>query len=385
MPKIFPWSGAKLSQNSSDIQPLNHGVIEKVDRLVLQNLLKPPKLMRQRSSSESLDHEQRVYALNKFSKIYGKDTFGGNPDLFYQSPEEIRPMIESEGTYLPGVQVSLMSWQSQFKPLWNDSYLDPTLLGMGVDRRQTFTEKFESHKENKICWVRWFKHTQGAPRKTIVLLHGYGGGHLPLEERAWPTRKTLARGYDVVMMVLPFHGRRKKKSRVILPPRFPSADLRFTVEGIRQTVFDFNCLLKYLHRRGIQDISLAGMSLGGYCSSIIASIQSDLSVTIPVIPLGCMIDLIEKQERLVGDPEEKAMQKKAIEASFSMVNPTTFSPKTRPQNIRIIAGKEDGITGVAHAEILQKHFDCNIDWFSGGHIFRKGFSHLWNEVLARPY
>jgi pimeloyl-ACP methyl ester carboxylesterase len=215
----------------------------------------------------------------------------------------------------------------------------------------------------------------------LIALHGYGGGHFRTEEWMWPIRETLDLGFDLVIMVLPYHGPRIESDRRYLPPRFPSRDVRFTIEALRQTHFDFAALHDWLRYEGAIRVGLAGVSLGAYCAALIATLDRQLSSLIHVTPLGCMATLSDRQRRFIGTQSEQNEQRDVFGRAFDPVNPLRRKPLINPDSVIVIAGEGDGITGLHHARLLADHFQCAQQTFPGGHIIRSGFRKSWIRAL----
>ena len=70
--------------------------------------------------------------------------------------------------------------------------------------RRTATEHAPIDPDSPVE-ARCFFHARAAS-SALLLVHGYLGGRYAIEARAWPVRRWFARGHDVVLLTLPFHG-----------------------------------------------------------------------------------------------------------------------------------------------------------------------------------
>jgi pimeloyl-ACP methyl ester carboxylesterase len=192
----------------------------------------------------------------------------------------------------------------------------------------------------------------------------------------------VRRGLDVAIIVLPFHALRAREDRRA-PPPFPGSDPRFTNEGFRQAVSDIRALIAWMRSRGTPEVGLMGMSLGGYTTALLATVESGLSFAVPIIPLASIADFARDQGRL-GKGSEGAALHEALDAATHVVSP--FSRPSRIQRedglnrFLVVAGQRDRITPIAHAERLACHFDAPLVRFPGGHLLQFGRKEAFLEV-----
>lgn len=301
------------------------------------------------SRAEQLPHAERMRALVQIRDAYGAPELWASPDAFFAPPAPIDPKLDRVRD-MGGVAVIDASWASAFEP-----YL-PELR-----------DKYLSHEENKTARARLY--LGASPRPAVVLIHGYLAGHWALEERAWPIR-WLAERYDLALALLPFHALRSQKDRKG-PPPFPGADPRVTNEGFRQAMFDLRALVRFLRARGAPSVGVMGMSLGGYSTALLATVEQGLSFAVPIIPLASLADFALEQGRL-GTGERARLQHDALEEANRIVSPLARPPLVRPDRALIVAAESDRITPISHAERLSKHFGAKIVRFGGGHLLQFG-------------
>jgi hypothetical protein len=353
-------------------------IIRGIDECFFKYLLKPPAFMRNRSSPESLPHHQRLAAINELIKIYiPKNSL--QKEVFFKKGSKITAKSSYKGKATSGVHITDLVWPSRFKPFWQDHHLSESLRKLKIDSDATLLEKFYRSKENLTCYARRFRKDLAVPRPTVVCFHGYGGGQFTFERWSFIVQTVIDK-FDVLLMVLPHHAYRKERSRRYLPPRFPSADPRFTIEALRQVYFDYQGIKAHLLCEGVEKIGIAGMSLGGYCTALIAALDPAHEFYIPIAPMGRMSDLIEKQSRLLGSSLERELEKDCLDQLFSLVDPTTYKTDVGSK-MTILVGQEDRVTGLEQAEILKNHFGANLKTFEGSHLIRKGFEKLWAETI----
>lgn len=353
---------------------------------VFRYLLTPPPAWRQRSNAEGLKPAERFIVLNEIAKIYKEQLKASSIPLnkFFVipgSPPLVQTRQRSSSRY---EHITDLEWESDYEPFWQDSpdFGSVLLQAHGIDRQQSFSEKWADAKTwNHRCRVRVIHQGQLGERPILICLHGYGGGYFSVEQKLWPVKATLRLGIDIVFFVLPQHAYRREPKYRALPPRFPSRDPRFTVEGFRQISYDLHTLRGYLQQIGTPWVALSGMSLGGYSASLMATIDPSYKFILPVIPLGSMTATIDRQSRFTGTDEQKAEQIQLLQDIYSLVDPLSRQPLYNADRMAIIAGQGDGITGIGQAELLAQHFSCPIHTFPGGHLIRPGFQRCWIDTL----
>ncbi len=315
---------------------------------------------RSTSRAESLDHEGRMKALEELRASY--ENAEGD---FFVAPAPIDPALEhvrDERRF----EVVDASWTSRFEP-WLPE----------------MREKYLAHTTNQTARARLYvgrttsRSPEARPRPAIVLIHGYLAGHWAIEERAWPIA-WLAERYDLALAVLPFHALRAAKDRRG-PPPFPGADPRMTNEGFRQAMFDLRALVQFLLARGAPSVGVMGMSLGGYSTSLLATVERDLAFAVPIIPLASLADFAREQGRL-GSGENARLQHDALEAANRIVSPLARPSLVSPERVLVVAAASDRITPISHAERLAKHFDCEVVRFEGGHLLQFGRADAFRAI-----
>jgi pimeloyl-ACP methyl ester carboxylesterase len=314
---------------------------------------------RRASPAESLGPSERVARLRDIDSIYAP--YLAEPDVFF--PRTTPPRFEE--TFVrpmgPNGVVTDLSWASPLPPLHLDAEL---------------TRRLESRAPvNEIAHARLFLH-RDAPRPAIILLHGYLGGDVRVEERAFPVRWLFDRGLDVVLGLLPHHGKRSVRGK---RPLLPATDPRLTIEGFRHGIVDLRTLVAYLRKRGSKAVGAMGMSLGGYTTALLSTIEP-LDFAFPMIPLASIADFARDRDRFVGTATQQREQHEALERAHAVVSPLSRAPKVAPENVLVLAGEADRITPIAHAKKLADHLGGKLLTFYGGHIVQAGRDEGFREI-----
>lgn len=331
-----------------------------VDRVFYEAALARGEKSRKSSKAEGLGHDERMKALDGIASLYPRH---GEPDGgFFVPPSDAIPTQKVARRFGRGGEVLDLTWPSR---------IDPHVPGL--------RDKLDRVPENRVAHARLYT-IPGAHRPALIVIHGYMSGRYAVDEALFPLELFLRRGFDVALLVLPFHGpRRGARPR----PMFPASDPRITIEGFRQAVHDAATLGHILRRRGAPEVGVTGMSLGGYTSALLATTLPDLSFAIPLVPLASIADFARDGGRLVGSPEEQRLQHEAIDRAHRIVSPVLRPLALPASRVVVVGGERDAITPVTHAKRLAAHFGCALEVFGGGHLLQRGRDDAYERAFAR--
>jgi pimeloyl-ACP methyl ester carboxylesterase len=300
---------------------------------------------------EALGHDERIARLRAVAEVYEREEYLAADGRFFPAPALRAFRTRDVRAFGRGGEVVDLTWPSAFEP-YPDSGICDTYL---------------DHPTNATAAARLVLHGD-RPRPAVVLIHGYLGGAYLFEERVWPLAWLFERGLDVALAVLPFHGVRARPGEAV----FPSSDIRVTIEGFRQAVGDLRALVAYLHARGSRAVGAMGMSLGGYTTGLLATVEPGLAFAVPMIPLVSLADFARDAGRLVGTASQVELQHAAVERAYRVISPLARPSRVAPSRTLIIAGEGDRVTPMRHAERLAEHFDARLERFHGGHLLQFG-------------
>jgi pimeloyl-ACP methyl ester carboxylesterase len=273
-----------------------------------------------------------------------------DPAVFYAAPPPIRTLREHVVRRLPGGTVFDLTWASDYEP-----------------RLASARERFRRWPVNDLAHARLFRHDgRGAP--ALIWIHGYRGGPFAIEERLCRAVSLFESGFDVALFTLPFHGAR---APLRMAPLFPSqGSVPRTNEGMGQMAWDARGLIGWLRARGAGAVGIVGMSLGGYCASLLGTIEP-LDFLVPFVPMADITDAVVAHEAFRGVFVDDEVRE-ASRRSLTIHRPLARTPVVRPERVLVVGAAADQITGPSHAERLADHFGAEVAWFPGGHLLQYG-------------
>ena len=282
-----------------------------------------------------------------------------DPALSFPAPTEV-PTVTSRranpvAEYIARGNVHNLSFESSFEPVNPD--LRP---------------QWEKLKRNNVVWAQHWRHDDG-PRPTLCVIHGFMGSPYLFNGLFFSLPWFYRTGYDVMLYTLPFHGRRAEKGSPFSGYGFFSQGMAGFAETMGQAVHDFRSILDWLRDTGVDRIALTGMSLGGYTSALVASVDDRLEAVIPNVPVvtpESAFDqwwptnkLIALGRRLGGLSRDESAAASAYHC------PLNYRPLVPRDRRLIITGLGDRLAPPEQAEVLWEHWDrCALHWFPGNHI-----------------
>lgn len=322
----------------------------------MQWILKNSSCLNGVKSLASLAHKSDIDEIVRNANFYFEnESWREDYSLFYQPPSSV-PQIQSKLVHgLRDGSIIDLKFESSYK-IRNPAYL----------------AKRHLYPENDTVHARYWQHSTGAAA-TIVALHGWTMGDQRLNSLAFLPGHFYKLGYDIVLVELPFHGRRRPKnlSSDEAENLFPGSDLALTNEVIGQFIGELRQIKLFIEKYGTDRIGCMGMSLGAYFASLWCSLDP-LDFCIPIVPVVSMADIgwqslcsVHKASEL----ENLGLTKEVLERGFSLHCPLSFKPKTDIDRIMILAGLADTVIPSSHPRSLWEHWKRpRMHWFRGGHL-----------------
>jgi pimeloyl-ACP methyl ester carboxylesterase len=335
------------------LEALLLGAGARLDRFVLDRYL------RRRTFGAPADGAALRARLARAQTFYRDARFLHDPDAFFVPPAPLRAHHRRLGA-LPGGEVLDLEYASEFVPVFPEA-----------------REERAHVAANQLGVARWWRHADPG-RPAMLCVHGYAGGHLWLERLAFEAPRFYRAGLDVVLYVLPYHGPRTARGIRQSGEGFFAMDLVRTNEAFAQAIYELRALLRYVRAAGTGPVGAFGMSLGGYTTALLASVERELAFAVPMIPLASLADMMWSHGD--GDPR----MARAVEHGWSLAAlrdfmrvhaPLARAPVVPFERRLIIAALGDRICPPHHAQALWRHWDRpRIHWYPGGHLaqFRRG-------------
>jgi hypothetical protein len=225
------------------------------------------------------------------------------------------------------------------------------------------------YRANRTAHAWLLEHPDG-PRPWLVCVPGYRMGTPAIDFTGFRARwlhKTM--GLNVAIAVLPFHGPRRVFGRS--GDGFLTGDFVDTLHAQAQAVWDVRRLVGWLRENRSETVGLYGISLGGYTSALVSSLEHDLACVIAGIPPADFLRLLRahvpplllRGARRMGFPLER------IDQLLHVISPLALLPRVPVERRFLYAGLADAVAPPDHARDLWEHWGRpRAEWYHGSHI-----------------
>lgn len=292
--------------------------------------------------------------------LYAEMAESGDPSLFFRDPPSGVRVRAERGRWFPRFEpddgvCEVLRFDSPFQPIHPNQH-GPYLR----------------HDGNRVAFARMTRHRDG-PRPTIVAIHGFTAEGYLINEWFFALPWFYRMGCDIALFTLPFHGPRQTRFSPFSGHGFFAGGTSRFNEAVAQSVFDFRILLKWLQReQGVEQVGVTGLSLGGFISSMLASVEPNLAFALPNVPIISVADLVLEWQPL------GALMRAALRASrlsstdarrlLAVSCPLTYPALLPRERLMIVGGAGDRLAPPKHSKLLWDHWQrCRMHWFPGSH------------------
>lgn len=233
-------------------------------------------------------------------------------------------------------------------------------------------KRWNALEVNNIVRAQHWRHDDG-PRPTLCVIHGFMGSSYLANGRFFSMPWYYRSGYDVLLFTLPFHGQRAEKCSPFSGFGYFAGGLGGFAESMAQAVHDFRSIVDYLRHTGVERIALTGLSLGGYTSALVASVDDRLQAVIPNCPVVTPVTMFDQwfpANKLVGlGLALSSINRDDLNAGLAYHCPLNYQPQLAKDRRMIITGLADRMAPPGQAVMLWEHWDrCALHWFPGSHV-----------------
>lgn len=263
------------------------------------------------------------------------------------------------GPGVPGGRVDLLSFNSPYVAL------NPAIR-----------DDYARHENNSVARAQHWRHDDG-PRATLVVVHGFGASPAWLNTAFFSLKDFFAEGWDVLLYTLPFHGSRRGGRTAVNGVELFAHGMAHFSEAMIHAIHDLRAFLDHVESGGAPRIGVTGLSLGGYTTALLASVDSRLAFAVPNAPVTWLPPLLTSWfpanvtalalralSRVPTDELERAL------AVHSALN---YAPAIDNDRLMVVAGLGDRLAPPEQALLLWEHWQRpELHWFPGSHVLHFG-------------
>lgn len=228
-------------------------------------------------------------------------------------------------------------------------------------------DEYLADVRNRTVHARWWRHAEG-PRPTIVCVHGLQAGYHVINVEFFDVRRLYVDGYDVVLIQLPYHGAR---ATLIDGWSYLSLDMAHLAEVIAHSISDIRSLISLLLDRGAPQVGIKGVSLGGYLTALLASVDPRPAFAIPVAAPVSLADLVTDLFPF-GRVLPRMLSTIGWDIADLRRHMACHTPLQHPvlldrDRLMIVAASQDSLVKPYHSSLLREHWATEIVWRRGSH------------------
>ena len=295
------------------------------------------------------------------------------PASFHEAPPPLGPVSVATAR-TAGMDYEVMRFESEFEPR------------RGAPGR----DRWLGYARNRQAEARIMR----APgsREWLVCIHGLAMGRAWLDLPAMSADRLHRRGVNLAFPVLPLHGPRA--IGLAGGAGFISGDVANTLHALTQTAWDIRRLVGWLRDEGAERIGLLGLSLGGYSTALVASLEEGLDCAIAGIPAADFGELscYHATGRAMALAAAAQITPERISTALTPVAPLALAPRVPPEGRFIFGALADRFVPPPQVEALWRHWGKpEIAWYPGGHLgfrfhaeVRDLVGHALDATLLRP-
>lgn len=316
---------------------------------------------------------EEVGALRASARALEDPVLQSDPRRYFAFLDEPLPPLVVTGERrrrLPGGRVVARRLTSEYRPY---SYAG----GVASDVAAT-------SNRDPILLEHWMHADGGAPRGTVIAIHGFAMGRPRIDAFALFAREWYDRGLDVALLTLPHHGERTPPQARFSGEWFAVPHVTRVAEAVREASFEIQVVTSWLRQERGGPVGLLGLSLGGYLAALTAGLVDDLDFVVPIVPPVCIGDLAWRFFERTDHARRggaAALGHDELRRAFRVHSPLAHPLRVPRDRVLIVAGRGDRIVPPEHPHALWRHWgEPRIHWFSGSHLAPFGRAGVVREV-----
>jgi hypothetical protein len=228
------------------------------------------------------------------------------------------------------------------EPIWK---VDSLLTVEKGDCRHTkicFKSPFTTaYKENNTAYGLLTERNDKRNRAAFIMLHGWGRKNFRFER--WFCRTLSLRGFDTLLMTLPFHQERAP-SPSWSGEYMVSGDVVRTEESFRQVVAEVRSMIPWMENRYLK-LGMLGISLGGVLAHLCMEFHP-FHAGVTILGSGSNASIVWESimtRYVKQDIIRAGITFEELDAVWAPSDPLRLAPFNRTKNILMINGKYDQI------------------------------------------
>lgn len=350
---------------TADVPPAPEGVRPAAEAALDDAVL--ALMVRSLPAPQPGDAERSVHEVEAALGLYSDRGWLTDVASFHVDPPEMGAPTSAGRASFRGMDYRHFRFESAYEPHADEP---------GRDRWLGYAANRTAHA--------WVLEHEGPPRPWLVCIHGYQMG-LPWMDLSAFDAKTWhqERGLNLLFPVLPLHGPRMRGR--ISGEGFLGLDFLDTVHAEAQAMSDIRQLLGWVREREAPAVGVYGLSLGGYTTALLTSLEDGFDCAVAGIPVTDFARTAwhHGHARTLIEATEAGVERAAVEDVLRVISPLALPSRVRPEHRAIFGGTADQIVPPIHVRDLWQHWEQpEIAWYPGAHLTFMSHAHV-GRLVAR--
>lgn len=230
-------------------------------------------------------------------------------------------------------------------------------------------DRWLGYQANRTAHTWLMKHP-GRMRPWLICIPGYRMGHPMVDFTGFRASWLHCElGLNVAIPVLPLHGPRRVGRRG--GDGFLTGDFVDTIHAQSQAVWDVRRIVGWLRSHGAPAIGAYGVSLGGYTTALLASLEKNLDCVIAGIPATDFMRLMRSHvpALVLRAAARLGFSFERAEPLLRVISPLALSPQVPRERRYLYAGLADHLAPPDHVRDLWLHWERpRVAWYHGSHV-----------------
>ncbi len=200
-----------------------------------------------------------------------------------------------------------------------------------------------------------FLNENDIDQPNVIFVHGWRMDSFDRIKKIFHNRIMNDLGWNMFYYSLPYHFEREPENSLYSGELMISANIDRTIESTRQSIVDLRALIHWIKANKKGPVIIAGVSLGGWVTNLIATLDSQIDVAVSIFyanRLSYSIWNTIPGKFIREELEQNSVTYEDLVKYWNITDPSQAVPKVNKDNILLISAKHDQYIDLKDADYL---------------------------------